>query len=58
MAVKPKVHWRGLDYEDQDPDDACWAVRIGNADIGIGTWEQAYAYAYLTVALERLEESR
>jgi hypothetical protein len=53
--MKPKVYWRPVWHEDQDPDDACWAVKIGNMDIGIGTWEEAYRWAYLTVALERLE---
>lgn len=52
---KPKVYWRPTWLEDQDPADACWAVKIGNMDAGIGTWEEAYCWAYLTAALERLE---
>ena len=55
MAVKPKVHWRGLDYEDQDPDDACWAVKLPGLDVGFNSWHDAYCWAYLTAALERLD---
>ena len=52
---KPKVYWRPVTDPDQDPDDACWAVKIGNMDMGVGSWRDAYCYAYLTVALERLD---
>jgi len=53
---KPRVYWRPTWLEDQDPDDACWAVKIGNGDFGIGTWQEAYAWAYLTESLRRIEE--
>lgn len=52
---KPKVYWRGLDYEDQDPDDACWAVKLPGLDMGFKDWDTAYRWAYLNAALERLD---
>ena len=58
---KPKVYWRPVDDPEQDPDDACWAVKMsvgggpGIMDVGVGTWAEAYCWAYLTVALDRLD---
>lgn len=55
--TKPRVYWRPIWHDDQDPDDACWAVQDGNCSSGYYSWEQAYRVAYLTVALERAEQS-
>lgn len=58
---KPRVYWRSVD-EDQDPDDACWAVKLpgsngrGSLDIGIGSWQNAYRWAVCMVTLERIEQ--
>ena len=59
---KPRVYWRPLQYDDQDPDDACWAVKIpagphggGSLDVGFNSWSDAYCWAYLTAALDRLD---
>jgi hypothetical protein len=52
---KAKVYWRPLQYEDQDPDDACWAVKLPGLDVGFNSWHDAYCWAYLTAALERLD---
>jgi len=57
---KPKVYWRQAP-EDHDPLDSCWAVKMpgrngtGSLDIGIGSWSEAYRWAFLTAALEKIE---
>lgn len=55
MSTKPRVYWRPELREDFDPADSCWAVQIGNCSIGIGSWSEAYRYAYLTAALDRID---
>jgi hypothetical protein len=52
---KPIVYWRPTWLDDQDPDDACWAVKVNNCSIGFNSWREAYSWAYLTSALERIE---
>lgn len=53
-GAKPKVYWRPVWYEDQDPADACWAVKVDNMSVGFSSWQEAYRYAYLYRAMESM----
>lgn len=53
MDTKPRVYWRPIWHEDQDPADACWAVKVDHMDIGFDSWEEAFQFAYLYPVLKR-----